>query len=534
RSGLTDHAELVVAGAPIRPRPGEAGVVEAIAVADGVVVDAGSLRDVESRLPPDAARLDVAGGVVLPGFCDTHMHLEKIAAELRMVQLGDATSVGEVVEAVAEAVAAAEPDGWIQSFGDDNAWHEQRLRERRLPTRDELDAAAPSNPVFLYRGWDAAALNSRAIAVLGDRLAGDPGWDAVTGTLRSPLARTLQEHIPSGGDARALLGAASAQLLGHGITTVVDPGLPAAFGETWQLYREAVASGTVKQRLYLMDRLDHRRDFAAEIDRAGHRPEPHADERLNDWGLKLLLDGEFANAWMGDGHPQPEPPVKRYSSGELDTVLALCARDERPVCFHVMGGGAARAVVDAVERAGGTAAFAPSQVTLAHGFLLSDRAIDDCARLGIGVSVQPLLAYVFEREMERAWGDVAHEANRYRRMIDRGMQVAGGSDVLPCEPLRGAAVAVTRTSRLGSRLGPEHALTPSEALSLFTDRAGAYVRRPLLGTLDVGAPADFVHWPTDPLDRPAEEWPALRPALTAVAGAVVWDARQPATSPSPS
>jgi predicted amidohydrolase YtcJ len=245
---------------------------------------------------------------------------------------------------------------------------------------------------------------------------------------------------------------------------------------------------------------------------------------LHDWGLKLLLDGEFDNAWMLDGHPQPAPPTRRYSTEELVTTLGLCADRGWPVCFHVMGGGAAAAVVDAVERAGGTRAFAPSQVTFAHGFHLSDHTIDDCARLGIGISVQPLLAYVFEREMVSAWGDVAHEANRYRRMLDRGVQVSGGSDVLPCEPLRGAAVAVTRTSRLGTRLGAAQALTNAEAISLFTDRAGGYVQQPLLGTLEIGAPADFVHWPTNPLDRPAAEWAALRPAFTAIAGSVVWEA----------
>jgi predicted amidohydrolase YtcJ len=192
-----------------------------------------------------------------------------------------------------------------------------------------------------------------------------------------------------------------------------------------------------------------------------------------------------------------------------------------PICFHVMGGGAIEAAVGAV-RTFGDGAFVRNQVTLCHVFHASKRDVEACVELGIGLSVHPLLPYVFEKEMLNAWGELAHAANPYRLMLDAGADVAGGSDVLPCEPLRGAAVAVTRTSRLGTRLGADQALTPPEALSLFTSRPGAYVRRPMLGTLGVGAPADFVCWPKNPLETPVAEWPDLRPTATVVGGQVVW------------
>jgi predicted amidohydrolase YtcJ len=526
-------AEIILTGVPIHTFDSRGAIVEALRIADGTVVAAGELAEIERAATPTAASLQVDEGVIFPGFCDTHMHFEKIAAELQMLQLAEIESIEDLLQLLADAAATTPPGEWLQSFGDDNAWHEHQLQEQRLPTRDELDDAAPNHPVYLYRGWDAAALNSQAADALREALATDKGWHKASGHLYSPQARALQEQLPAPHDPIATLANASQQLLGLGITSIVDPGLPATFEATWDLYRACRDQSHVAQRLYLMDRLDHRRPFETEL----HRVKTAATERttthggLHGWGLKLLVDGEFANAWMADGEPQPVPATRRYTISELEHALRVCAERGWPICFHTMGRGAAEAVLSAARKLHGTHAFTPNQITLAHAFLLSDQDMHDCAELGVGISVQPLLAYVFEREMLDAWGDLAHRANRYRLMLDHGVEVAGGSDVLPCEPLRGASVAVTRTSRHGSQFGRDQALTSAEAISLFTRRAGAYVQQPKLGTLEVGAPADFVCWPTNPLDRSPEDWPSLRPLFTAIGGETVW--QHPAVSPPP-
>jgi len=528
-------AELIVSGAMIHTFDPDHRTVEALGIADGLVVDAGALESVTRNAGPRADRLVIEAEAILPGFCDTHMHFEKVATELDMLQLTDLHSVAEILELIRSATQETAPGEWIQSFGDDNAWHEHQLAEKRLPTRAELDAAAPDHPVYLYRGWDAAALNSLASDALSGVLAAEPGWDSEGGHLHSRLARSLQEELPAATNEPEVLERASQKLLAFGITSIVDPGLPARFDETWRLYEKTKARLQVPQRLYLMDRLDHRAPFSAELRRV---QTSDLDRRLDSttqhaWGLKLLLDGEFDNAWMADGQPQRAAPTKRYTTDEIETALRLCAQRQWPICFHVMGGGAIGAAIDSVRRVGGATTFRRNQVTLAHAFLPSEQNIRDCAELGIGISVQPLLAYVFENEMLEAWGEVANQANPYRSMIELGADVAGGSDVLPCEPIRGAAVAVTRRSRLGSTFGVEQALSPQEALSLFTGRAGTYVQHPQLGTLGVGAPADFTAWPRNPLELAAENWSLLRPTLTAIGGTTVWSDDQQAVQLTP-
>lgn len=170
----------------------------AMAVAGDRVVAIGDRAEIEALAGAGTRRTELDGATVLPGFCDTHMHLEKIAEELAMVQLAGVATLAGVLDAVAAHAGATPVGEWVRCFGDDGAWHEHQLAERRLPTRAELDRAAGDRAVFLYRGPDAAALSSAAAAALALELAAeDAVWDADAGLLRGAAARRLNAALPS-------------------------------------------------------------------------------------------------------------------------------------------------------------------------------------------------------------------------------------------------------------------------------------------------------------------------------------------------
>jgi predicted amidohydrolase YtcJ len=511
-------ADWILTGGRVQTFDAAGSVAEAVAVADGRFVAVGTRAQIEALAGAGTRRTDLDGGTLYPGFCDTHMHLEKVARELAMLQLGDARSHADVLAAVERAARTSPAGEWIRSFGDDGAWHERQLAEGEMPSREALDRAAPEHPVFLYRRPDAAALNSRAAELLGAVLEREV-WDARTGLLSSPNTRYIEAKLPRATPERELelLGAACVQLMRMGITSVVDPGLPAAFANTWDLYTRA----RLPVRVYLMNRFDYHRSFEEEFARLrAERVRPlDGDEHLRAFAVKLLLDGEFDNAWVRDGEPLNGEPLRRYEAKELEAVVGLCAAAGWPLCTHAMGGGAISFLIDAVRDAGARRLrFEPGQVTIAHAFLPSREDLEACRELGIGLSVHPLLAYVFEHEMQDAWGPLAQRSNPLRTMLELGVRVAGGSDVIPCEPLRNARVAVTRTSRDGAVFGPDEAIAPRKALTLFTRSAGEYVGRPDLGVVGPGAAADFVVWSADPLETPVEDWLDLEVRLAVVAG----------------
>lgn len=502
----------------------------AVAIGNGRILAVGSTSEVEAYAGAGTRRRDLEGGALLPAFTDTHMHLEKIAAEMMMVHLESAQTMDELLAAVAAVADATPPGEWVHSFGDDNAWHERQLRERRLPTREELDRVCSQQPLFLLRGPDVAALNSLAVAELEPLMSGadDMSLERDLGLLSGTDIRLLQGDLPGPSlDRRQeILQQACRKLLSFGITAVVDPGLPARFAESWQLYQEARARGSLPLRVELMNRLDYRLPFEDEYARV-QREEvtPHTgDDYLRVFGVKLILDGEFLNAWVRPGEAARVEPEARYSIDEIDRMLDLCARRGWPLCIHVMGGGAIDAVIERVDAAAARGSrFFPWQLSLAHVFLPSPDNLVDLRRLGIAVSVHPLLVYVFETEIIDAWGELAQLTNPYASMRAAGLFPAGGSDVLPCEPLRGAQLAVTRRARNGAVFGAPESLSARAALELFTSAAGPYMRRFDRGRIAPGFVADVVAWSADPLSVDPEEWLQLQTQFVAVAGDVIDD-----------
>jgi predicted amidohydrolase YtcJ len=523
-------ADWVISGGAIETMEPAGRTADAVAISAGRILAVGSRDDMSHWVGPGTRTTDLGGSALLPAFTDTHMHLEKIAIELMMVHLGDARTIDELLAAV-EATANSAPAGeWVQSFGDDNAWHERQLIERRLPTRHELDRVVIDQPVFLLRGPDVAVLNSLAVEELGSQVPalGGVELDAESGLLQGSDIRLLQGDLRSPEPWRQLeiLEAACRRLLRFGITAVVDPGLPARFEESWNLYAEARAQGRLPLRVELMNRLDYRLPFDQEFARVrAEQIVPLAgDDFLRAFGAKMILDGEFSNAWVRPGEAESVVPEQRYTTADFDALLNFCAERGWPFCIHVMGGGAIDFVVERIGNAiAGGRYFFPFQISLAHVFLPSAQNLLDCRRLGIALSVQPLLAYVFEHEMLEAWGELAQGSNPYATMRASGLAPAGGSDVLPCEPLRGAQSAITRRSREGTVFGPSEALSPRAAIELFTSSAGPYMRRFDRGRIAPGFVADVVAWSANPLETDPDEWLTLEPAFVAVDGEVVYE-----------
>jgi len=509
-------ADWLLTGGPVVTFDPAVPETTALAVAAGRVLALGD--EALALAGPETKRTDLGGAVVLPGFCDTHIHFEKVSHELTMLELGHTRSLAEVLAKVGERANGS----WIRCIGDNAGWHERNLAEGRLPSRAELDEAAGDSPVFLYRRPDRAALNSAAIARLADTLSAFSAdeWDPETGLLRGAAVRVVNDGLfrPELHDPEhrlAMLAQASRRLLGMGVTSVVDPGLPGGFDASWRLYEQARRNDLVAQRVLLMNRIDWREPFDEEFDRvtAAAVPPGTGDDRLRAWAIKIILDGEFVGAWM-----RGSAEGARYSTGELTRIMEFCARRDWPICLHAMGGGAIEAVIDAVRRTRPR----PGRVSIAHAFLIEAEDVAACAELGIRVSVQPALAYTYAREMRESWGALARNAVPLGMMARHGFRFAGGSDTHPCDPLTGAMIAVTRKAWDGSDLGEREALTAAQALAMYTRDAGHYTGSPELGVLAPGAKADFVVWPVDPLRRAPETWPGLRPELVAIDGRPVW------------
>ena len=132
----------------------------AIAIDQGVILEVGGEELLESF--EAASVIDLGGRFVMPGFIDGHTH---IAAESkRYIDLDEVSSIEEMQSLVRDRAAELGPNEWITGYG----WSEDELAELRRPLRDDLDEAAPNNPVVLTRaGGHSAIANSPALEAAG-------------------------------------------------------------------------------------------------------------------------------------------------------------------------------------------------------------------------------------------------------------------------------------------------------------------------------------------------------------------------------
>ncbi len=151
---------------------------EALAVAGGRILATGSRQAMMETRGPGTVVRDFPGCTLIPGFNDTHAHMDAIGARLVRPSLEGARSIAEVQERI-RALAQRTPKGeWIATMpvGEPPYYFDApaTLAEGRLPNRHELDAAAPEHPVYIpspggYWGEPPchAALNSRALQLNG-------------------------------------------------------------------------------------------------------------------------------------------------------------------------------------------------------------------------------------------------------------------------------------------------------------------------------------------------------------------------------
>jgi predicted amidohydrolase YtcJ len=156
----SDKADLVLHEGVVMGHLGS----DSVAIAGGRIAAHGPFAELKALVGPRTHLVRLAGRTVAPGFIDCHLHFFGAAAAAAGLQVSRCRTLGELLTELRIAAGRTPPGNWIKAFGCD----EELLRERRGPTRKELDEVTPRNPLRLrHQTLHASWLNSRAIASLG-------------------------------------------------------------------------------------------------------------------------------------------------------------------------------------------------------------------------------------------------------------------------------------------------------------------------------------------------------------------------------
>jgi predicted amidohydrolase YtcJ len=502
---------LLVRGARIlTPEPAPAGH-DALAVVDGRIVAVGPEAACRAALPAGAAELDVAGRTVVPGLVDAHTHPLVMSVFEQHLRFDDATTLADVLDAVADRARTAEPGATVIGFQLDDA----RLAERRLPTGDELDRAGAGHPVVLIRRDGHHAVGSTAAIVaagLDDPAAVPAGGhverDAAgrpTGLVGETAVAGLMALMPEITLDDLAAGAASwgRRLLTQGVTglsaicqtTAEGPSGPAGELEAlgWSVLAPTLPFD-VQTILIAPDlaAVDEWRAVPALHDPAGRR-------RVD--AVKLFLDGTLggATACMHAPFADRTHTSGMRTLGDDDAYRRMVAAHTAglQVCIHAIGDAANRAAADLFARLLAEHP-GPHRHRVEHASVLDAATVDAFATLGITCVVQPISLRTEDHWLaDRLGADRLARAYPFRTLHDAGVVVAGSSDapIEPTDPWAAMAAAVDRRG-----LADAEALTPVEALGLSTTGA-AWARNVEAdqGRLAPGHRADLVVLDGDPL-----------------------------------
>ncbi len=514
-----EHPDLVIHNATVYTLDPARPAATALGVRAGRILFVGDAADADRLSGPHTRLYDGHGGALLPGFHDAHLHLLGMAARLVSIDCTPAAvrSLGDLRQRLAEAARHAPPSAWLRGWGYDDA----ALAERRHPTRYDLDAAAPSNPVRLtHRSGHAVVLNSPALAAVGIRReTPDPPGGAIdrdehgepTGLLfemDAYLAGRVPRLPPD--DLERGVREANAWLLSRGVTSVQDA-TPDNDLSRLRLLARMADGGLLAPRLTFMPGARNLSEFQ-------DVPPLPLGEGWGEGPPRLGHAKIMLTASTGALSPTVE---------ELEALVRDAVARGYPVAVHCVEADAVRAAAAVLRRVpppeGGSA---PHRIE--HASELPPDALEAVRASGAMVVTNPGFVH-FGGERYRRTVPPEEQPWLYRigALHRAGVPVAFGSDApveMP-EPLAELAAAVTRRSGEGGLVGPPTEAVSTEDAFRIAILGGAHAAGAgaWLGALRPGMAADLVLLDGDPFRRDPAEWPRLGVLATIVGGQVVWE-----------
>jgi predicted amidohydrolase YtcJ len=503
----------------------------------GRIAALGTTREMKALAAAGARRWDLGGATVVPGFNDAHCHVLSFGLTLLQVPLKATTRMEDVARAIGGRARRTPPGEWVRAHG----YNDNKLAERRHPTRRDLDPVSPAHPAWLqHTSGHMGVANSVALALAGvtrdtlDPVGGVIDRDA-SGAPTGLLKETAQQLVtsvtprPSVAHAKAALAAASRRFVAEGLTSVQDALTGRFMDDEIAAYQDAAADGALAVRTSLLVDVERLRIDGGRFDFALGLHGGFGSERLRLGGIKIFLDGSLIGRTAAMSAPYVSDPDTRgfllKPEPRIREQVAATVASGWQVAMHAIGDEAIDVAVRAVDELMGARARR-LRPRIEHCGVLRPDLIRAIRRLGIVVVTQPRFIDELGDGFRRAIGD-ERLALCYPLRTLRGCHVAFSSDrpVVDGAPLLGIQAAVTQRTDSRAPYVPRERIDVTRALTWYT-AGGAYAqgRERDLGTLEVGKWADFCALAGDPRRVAPDTIGAIPVTLTAVAGMPVYQA----------
>ncbi|WP_439533592.1 amidohydrolase [Polymorphobacter sp.] len=514
-------------------------IAEAVAVEQGRILAVGRNDNVLKTAGPETIKVDMAGQTILPGMADTHQSLVGKGRNFAIaIDLSPVTSIADIQKLV-RARAATIPKGeWIVGT---RGWWEYQLSDGRLPTRADLDKAAPDHPVSIP-GPHYSIANSLALKLAGidkntpnppgGEIWKDPKTGEPNGLLMDRAYRPMSALHPRAtpADVRKGVEMLLARAASNGVTSI---------GET---------SGSLEEEALLRQihddgKLTLRVDYGFNVDLS--KPMDDIERQLialgppgRAWGNGMFradtlsetgLDGAELTAHLRQDYPgKPGYRGLELVPAEQFRAFARLANLHgwrlRP---HAVGDAAIDKALDAFELANRDKSIIGRRWMIDHAFLLQPDHYPRVKALGMIINSQYMHNAQLGKLILEAWErPLADRSEAYRDWVENDILFANGSDgpvSYHSEPILMIWGSVTRETLWGGSLGPDQGLSREAAIrSVTINSAHTTFEEQVKGSIEPGKYADMVVLSDDILAVPASRIKDIKVKATLLGGKPVW------------
>ncbi len=513
--------------------------VEAIAIQDGKISAAGRSDEILKLKGPATRVIDAKGRTVIPGLNDSHLHTIRGGLNYNMELRWDGVpSLADALRMLKEQAARTPAPQWVRVVG---GWNEYQFAERRMPTLDEINAAAPDTPVFVLHLYDRAFLNAAALRAVGYTKDTPPPPAAEiqcdskgnpTGLLiAKPNANILYSTLAKGPKLSPTDQMNSTRLFMRelnrfGITSSIDAGggfqnYPDDYAVVTELHKRGETTVRLAYNLFTQKPKGELADFQTWT----RTTKPGAGDdffRVNGAGEMLVFSAADFEDFL-----QPRPDMPAVMESELKAVVRHLAQNRWPFRLHATYNETIERALNVYEEVNREIPFAGLHWFFDHCETISDHNLERVKALGGGIAVQNRMAFQGEYFVERYGAEQAKRTPPIRRMLEFGIPVGAGTDatrVSSYNPFLSLYWLVTGKTIGGLSLYPEeNRFDRGEALRLYTLGSSWFsTEESLKGKLAPGQLADLALLSADYFSIPKEEIKGLESVLTIVGGKVVY------------
>ena len=534
-----DAADLILHNGKVVTVDSRFSRAQAVAVREGRIVAVGTDAAVLRGRGPRTQVVDLKGRMVLPGLIDSHVHPSGAAMTEFDHPIPTMATVQDVLNYIRARAEALNDGDWVQV----RQVFITRLKEQRYPTREELDRIAPKNPVIFSTGPDAS-LNTLALKASGiDRdfkvTDGGPGHaekDSATGE-PTGIIRSMTRYVKYKAPERQATAEDTHRRVlqlfrdynATGLTTVADR---SASPDALERYRKMREAGELTVRMHASQHIDtigQLETIQENIRKVAQSPLRREDPLLRIIGIKTFLDGGMLTGSAYMRKPWGVSKIYSITDPEYRGVLFIPRERLLPIArtalenglqftAHSVGDGAVHQLLDVYEEINRSLPVKPLRPCITHSNFMSKEAVEQAARLGVVVDIQPAWLWEDTRTLAAHFG---YDRLRYfqplKSIFAAGGIAGGGSDhmqkigslrsVNPYNPFLGMWVTITRKGKgYEGRLHPEEALTREQAIRFYTmNNAYMLFREKEIGSLEPGKRADLIVLDRDLLTCPEDD-----------------------------